>query len=425
VITIGRGSLSEALDPGRSSADGHSFAPSALEPEEGTSFGHPWPARIAAERGIRRVLRRAARPPDAIHLRMADVGTLAAAAVASSMGLATVFSLAPDPHGLIANREAKGNLDRRTFAANDASLQLWYRAHLVERLAQQADQVALFPRDQLTRQLRELVGIDVTHQSSRFTVVPEGIDVAQIRAADAARVSGLSGGAPAAGALTDLLERLAALPSARHGLPVVLSVGRLNELKGMARLAEAFALDAGLRARATLVIVGGDLDNPCPAEAAELARIDAVRAVQPDLEAALVLLGHRPNGEVAHLLAAARHGVGSLIGPNGAYACASLKEEFGLAIVEALAAGLPVVAPLAGGPRTYVEDGWTGCLVETADPAALARGVASALDLSQLPGRAAHAIETMAQGYDIGTMASALASVYGRVASAQSDRLAS
>ena len=119
-----------------------------------------------------------------------------------------------------------------------------------------------------------------------------------------------------------LLDRVAALPPTRHGLPIVLSVGRLNELKGMARLVEAFATDAALRARATLVIVGGDLDDPTSAEAMELARIRAAQAAQPDLATALVLLGHRPNGEVA-----AARGSPAM---GGAYACASRKEEFGL-----------------------------------------------------------------------------------------------
>ena len=197
-------------------------------------------------------------------------------------------------------------------------------------------------------------------------------------------------------ALGFLLDRVAALPPGRHGLPIVLSVGRLNELKGMARLAEVFASDSALRARATLVIVGGDLEDPTPTEATELARIRAAQAAQPDLSACLVLLGHQPHGEIAQPPAAARYGAGGSIGPDGAYACASRKEEFGLAIVEALAAGLPVVAPLSGGPPTYVEQGRTGFLVDTGDRAALARGVAGALDLARRPGRAEYAAETIA-----------------------------
>lgn len=441
VVTIGRGTVRDVLDLARQPTGGPRFARVALEPEAGTAFGDSWPARISAERGLQRVIRVHGRP-DVIHLRMADVGTLAAANVAAMLGIPTVFSLAPDPHGLIASREASGDLDRRRLGVDDALLHFWYRVHLVERLARQADHVALFPRERLIDQLRELVGIDVMVSPRSFTVVPEGIDIAQIRHAGAA-IAGLAavgpsdaanpgdvcagepGGAPPRGALAYLLDRVAALPPTRHGLPIVLSVGRLNELKGMARLAEAFAADPALRARATLVIVGGDLDDPTPAEAIELARIRAVQAAQPDLATALLMVGHRPNGEVAQLLAAVRHGVGRLIGPDGAYACASRKEEFGLAIVEALAAGLPVVAPLAGGPATYVEEGRTGFLVDTSDPAALARGVAGALDLAGRPGRAEYAAETIASRYDVSGMARVMTSIYRRVAIGSRDSMAS
>ena len=144
----------------RQPVDSPQFAPVALEPEAGTAFGDPWPARISAERGLQRVIRVHGRP-DVIHLRMADAGTLAAANVAAIAGIPTVFSLAPDPHGMIASREASGDLDRWSFGVDDASLHLRYRVHLVERLARQADHVALFPRERLIDQLRELVGIDV------------------------------------------------------------------------------------------------------------------------------------------------------------------------------------------------------------------------------------------------------------------------
>ncbi|HEY6057380.1 MAG TPA: glycosyltransferase, partial [Candidatus Limnocylindrales bacterium] len=441
VVTIGRGTVRDVLDVAPQPIGGPRFASVMLEPEAGTAFGDPWPARISAERGLRRVIRVHGRP-DVIHLRMADAGTLAAANVAAMLGIPTVFSLAPDPHGLIASREASGDLDRRNFGIDDTTLHMWYRVHLVGRLARQAAHIALFPRDRLIDQLRELVGIDVRATPGRFTVVPKGIDVAQIRHAAAAMASseavgapdhakpgvadaGEPGGAPPRDALAYLLDRVAALPPTRHGLPIVLSVGRLNKLKGMARLAQAFASDPALRARATLVIVGGDLDDPNPAEAIELAWIGAAQAAQPDLATALVLLGHRPNGEVAQLLAAVRHGVGRLIGPDGAYACASRKEEFGLAIVEALAAGLPVVAPLAGGPATYVEEGRTGWLVDTSDPAALACGVARALDLAGRPGRAEYAAETIASRYDISGMARVMTSIYSRVAIGSRDAMAS
>ena len=67
-------------------------------------------------------------------------------------------------------------------------------------------------------------------------------------------------------------------------------------------------------------------------------------------------------------------------GPRGIYACASIKEEFGIALLEAMACGLYVVAPAGGGPATYVEDGVTGRLTATWDVVALRSAVSAALD---------------------------------------------
>ena len=70
-----------------------------------------WPLWVAARRGIRRVLRVAGQV-DALHLRMADVGSLAAASAAHELGVPLVLTLAPDPHALVAAREQAGELTR-------------------------------------------------------------------------------------------------------------------------------------------------------------------------------------------------------------------------------------------------------------------------------------------------------------------------
>ncbi len=69
-----------------------------------------------------------------------------------------------------------------------------------------------------------------------------------------------------------------------------------------------------------------------------------------------------------------------------AYVCGSRKEEFGLAIVEALAAGLPVVVPADRWPRHVCPDGVTGVIVDTTIPSAIADGLARALDHGRRPG---------------------------------------
>jgi glycosyltransferase involved in cell wall biosynthesis len=428
VLTIGRGSPGAGVGAATGIPGSVAFAAAPLDPQAGNSFADAWPARIAAERSLARIL--GAWPhPDAVHLRIADVGTLAAANVAGRLGIPLVFSLAADPHALIQRRELGGELDRRSFAAEDAQLALWYRVALVERLVRRASQLVVFPRPQLEAEMRELLGLDVAAQRDRLTVVPEGIDSGEVERAVRRRRFAVSRSRLAqpdrTGAVADLLSCLTAMPTERRGLPLVLSVGRLNEAKGMARLAAAFASDPDLYRRATLVIVGGDLDAPSAAEAAELARIAALHEAEPRLAERLVMLGHRPHAEVVELLALAGPGEGRLVAPWGIYASGSRKEEFGLALVEALAAGLPVVAPLVGGPATYIEDGVTGCLVDTTDPAALANGIHRALDLAPRPGRAEHAAALVREHYDVSAMAGRLARVYATVARRHGARLAS
>jgi glycosyltransferase involved in cell wall biosynthesis len=58
----------------------------------------------------------------------------------------------------------------------------------------------------------------------------------------------------------------------------------------------------------------------------------------------------------------------------------SLQEGFGIAFVEAMAAGLPIVAVRAGAVPEVVEDGVTGLLVPPSDPSAVAGAIIRLLD---------------------------------------------
>ena len=222
-----------------------------------------------------------------------------------------------------------------------------------------------------------------------------------------------------AAALDDLDALLSTLPDGRRDLPLAVSVGRLTAVKGMATLVRGWWDDAGLRDRCNLLVVGGDLDHPTEEEAAELARIHSVVPADDAAPQGLLLAGHRPNATAVAWLAAIRQGHACPATPAGVYVSASLKEEFGISILEAMAVGLVVVAPRGGGPATYVSHGQDGILTDTSTPAAVAAAVGAALDLAAAAGAEERRLRTggmVRSRFGIDTMAASLTSVYLRVA---------
>lgn len=420
VITLSRGPVAQAaadlLDIG-SIASGHIYGHVPLR-QEAVPSAAAWPLRVTARRGIRRILR-AAGHVDLLHLRMADVGSLAAADVARELGIPVVFTVAPDPHGVIQSMDRSGLLTRAQFGDADMEEHFWFRARLVQSLASNAAHTVLFPRPQLQRDMSQLVGIDITAHPERHTIVAEGVDLEVV---DRAVASVRASAEPMPEAIADLRRRVEQLAPARRALPFIVSVGRLHRVKGMATLVEAWARGP-LRDRANLLIVGGDLGRPSRDEREQLDRIDAVVPAHARADAGLVLAGHQPNDVAALWLAAVRFGMPHLTAPGGVYVCASLKEEFGIALLEAMATGLMVVAPDGGGPATYVENGITGVLTETWDAGRLEAAIGAALDAAALPegDRADRAHDMVRSSFTIQAMASALGSVYQDVAADEAE----
>jgi len=178
----------------------------------------------------------------------------------------------------------------------------------------------------------------------------------------------------------------------------------------MDRLVSAWASDPHLHETCNLVIVGGALDDPTPSERDVLDAIERTVPPTDPRRAGLVLLGGRPRADVARLQVATMTGRADCWAAGGVYVDGALKEEFSLAVLEALAAGLVVVAPSTGGPPTYVVDGDTGVLV---DPDAdLAHAIRTAFGLVDRPDRAQRARRMVEEHYSIDTMATQLVDLY-------------
>ena len=142
-------------------------------------------------------------------------------------------------------------------------------------------------------------------------------------------------------------------------VPVVSIVGRLDPVKGYELFLDAAERVAGKLAECRFVVVGGTVsDAPCETESyAESIRVRVERSAL--LRERIVFSG--PVSDVRPWLQA-----------SDLVVCTSRWETFGLAIVEAMSCGVPVVSTDCDGPRETVLDGTTGHLVPAGDAAALA-----------------------------------------------------
>ena len=206
------------------------------------------------------------------------------------------------------------------------AMRRWLQPFIARYVAVSAD---------LENWLRGRVGI----ASRKVACIPNGIDIERYAGAAGSR---------------ELRPLLGAF--APPGTFVVVNVGRLDPVKNQAGLIAAFKLlcdsSPATAARLRLVIVGeGACRNSLEAHIARLGLHDQV-----------CLLGDRKD-------------VPDILAECDVFALSSVAEGIPLTLLEAMAAGLPIVATRVGGVAEVVVDGVTGTLVEPGNPAVLAQAL--------------------------------------------------
>lgn len=93
----------------------------------------------------------------------------------------------------------------------------------------------------------------------------------------------------------------------------------------------------------------------------------------------------------------------------------TIPEPFGLVVVEAMAMGLPVVAPDAGGPSEVIEDGVTGLLYPIGNVAALAKTLRRLSEDPELRKRLGAAAQDRAKDFSADSVAGRVMDVYTQV----------
>jgi glycosyltransferase involved in cell wall biosynthesis len=168
------------------------------------------------------------------------------------------------------------------------------------------------------------------YAARRISVIPNGIDMARFQ------------------------------PRAEADDPIVAVFSRLNPLKGIEYFLEAAARLLPRFPRARFWIVG---DSVAPGYRARL----AAQALGLGLRERVAFLGFRDD-------------VPALLRQVSVSVLPSLSEGLSNVVLEAMAAGVPVVATAVGGTPELIRDGETGLLVPARDSRALERAVGSLLE---------------------------------------------
>ncbi len=182
------------------------------------------------------------------------------------------------------------------------------------------------------------------------------------------------------------------------GLPEgrkILWVNRLDPQKGFGVMIRAFEELAAQLQDVHLIVAGDGRDR------------SALRLLSPSVRRRVMPLGTVPHEELPRYLASADVFVSPALG----------QESFGIVLVEAMAAGIPVVASDIAGYREVVRDGVDGVLVPPNDPFALADAISKVLAEPELASSLAAAGRERANAFSWDTVLPRLEAVYDRVTS--------
>ncbi len=249
--------------------------------------------------------------PAIVHTHTSKAGVLGRLAARA----ASVPTVVHTPHGHV-------------FYGHFGRTRSWIFLQIERALARVTDRLIALTEAERQEHLERSVG-----SPERSAVIPSGIDVERFARAREQRVDPESLGCPS-------------------GSIVVGSVGWLTDIKGHRVLVEAAAVVRRECPALHVVIVGsGDRQQALDRQARELGIADAVH-----------LLGHRE--DVERCLA----GFDCFVLP-------SFNEGMGRSLVEAMTAGLPVIASNVGGIPALIDDGRNGLLVPPGDSEALAEAI--------------------------------------------------
>ncbi len=275
-----------------------------------------------------------ARRPDLIHAHYADAASVAGL-VEERLGIPFLFTA----HSLgrvkaQAMGGAAGPSLSRRIVAEEAALR-------------QASLIIASSRDEAEVQYAGYGAYD----PGRVRILPPGSDLARFAQASTSR------------RVDHSIDRFLTDPRK----PALLALARPVARKNLVALVRAYGESPELQARANLVLAAGTRDDidTLDGDMAATMRDLLVAIDRYDLYGRVAYPKTHEPGDAPAIYAYARERGGVFVNP-------ALNEPFGLTLLEASAAGLPLVATDSGGPNDIVETCGNGLLVDPRSPSAIA-----------------------------------------------------
>jgi len=369
------------------------------------------PIRVAIEQ----VLRALGIEPDVFHVRYADHGSRAAVQIARKWGKRAVYTLTADPHRRLLPAFARETI--KGLEAKTLTFELT-RALIADQIVALADGFVGMPTsegpDALRAYFPQLI-LDPATRAKPLELIAEGIQLGEVAPPEQQQDS-------------TLLHEMCRFESRQQGYrldpsfearPVMLNVGRLHPVKQQPLLVEAWA-ESGLWRTYNLTLVGGNLEAPNAVERAMQPRIETTFARYPEARGCFCFLPALPNDEVRRLERTLVLSLPTTL-PH-VYVCSSVKEEFGIAVLEAMDAGLLVFGPRIGGLSSYITPGENGFLMDTSSAAEIGTALTATLQGNTISPQRLRAIaaagqRTVRERFDIRVTAQAFADFYHRCVS--------
>lgn len=308
---------------------------------------------LFTKRYIKNYLKKLGTQPDLFHIRYLDNASVAIAKLSKELNKKLVLTLAPDPHRNMSDEE--GVLNKFYF---DELKILANKIAIGDTLIFESDKVLGIGGKQVKEELH-LYFPQFTHYNieNKIKMIAEGIKTDKVMVKDKEDAD-----------MCNLSELIEIHPSFCDK-PIILNVGRLAKIKGQVNLFKAWS-NSKLSKTYNLLIIGGDLEEPNKEEQQIINLFNQGIKDRPELKYNFYHIGALHNDKIKLV---EKSIMKKTFDYPHIYLASSIKEEFGIAILEAMSQGFLIIAPIKGGVKSYIRDGENGFLIDTSNPKTIAR----------------------------------------------------